>query len=104
MREVSENFARYPSHRPSPASFREATRPESEVNVPADELSWNAAVEVLGVTHRASEAEITAAFRRLASQYHPDRITHLAPEFRTMAEDRMRRINAAYARLRNGRS
>jgi preprotein translocase subunit Sec63 len=55
--------------------------------------------EVLGVPQRASEEEITSAYRRLVQQYHPDRVADMAPEFREVAERRMKEINAAYEEL-----
>ncbi len=52
--------------------------------------------EVLGLSEGASREEIKAAYRRLAKQYHPDRLTSLGEEFRVIAEQKMKRINAAY--------
>ncbi|WP_202843286.1 J domain-containing protein [Luteimonas saliphila] len=55
---------------------------------------------VLGVTSDASDAEIDQAYRRLMSQYHPDKVAGAAPELRARAEDKAREINAAYDRIR----
>jgi hypothetical protein len=51
---------------------------------------------VLGVPTTATREEITRAYKLLAQQYHPDKVNHLAPEFRELAERKMREINAAY--------
>lgn len=51
---------------------------------------------VLGVTPIASEEEIKQAYRRLASLYHPDRVGHLGPALRELAEEKMAEINRAY--------
>jgi curved DNA-binding protein CbpA len=53
----------------------------------------------LGVEPGASREEIVRAYKRLAQQYHPDKVTHLAPEFRELAERKMREINAAFKSL-----
>lgn len=53
--------------------------------------------EVLGVAPHADPIEITAAYRREAKRWHPDR-TGDADE----AADRMALVNAAYAELRRG--
>ena len=55
---------------------------------------------VLGLTSDASDAEIDQAYRRLMSQYHPDKVAGAAPELRDQAEKRARAINAAYDRIR----
>ena len=54
----------------------------------------------LGLTAEASDAEIDQAYRRLISQYHPDKVAGAAPELRAQAEQRSRAINAAYDRIR----
>ena len=50
----------------------------------------------LGVAPTASQAEIRAAYRRLALAHHPDR--------NTRGEERMARVNAAYAVLDSPRA
>ncbi|RDZ27159.1 J domain-containing protein [Lysobacter silvisoli] len=54
----------------------------------------------LGLTAEASDAEVDQAYRRLISQYHPDRMAGAAPELRQQAEDRAREINGAYDRIK----
>jgi DnaJ-domain-containing protein 1 len=54
---------------------------------------------VLGLTDEASDAEIDRAYRRLISQYHPDRMAGAAEELRRQAEAKAREINAAYDRI-----
>ena len=54
---------------------------------------------VLGVDRNASAAEIRQAYRRLAAQYHPDKVAHLGPEFQELAERRFKEIQEAYQTL-----
>jgi len=54
----------------------------------------------LGLAADATDAEVDQAYRRLISQYHPDRLAGAAPELRAQAEQRSRAINAAYRRIR----
>lgn len=69
-----------------------ATRPRAE-----DDYA------LLGIAADASDGELERAYRRLMSQYHPDRVAGAAEEFRQLAEQRTRNINAAYDRIRTRR-
>ena len=55
---------------------------------------------VFGLTRDASDAEIDLAWRRLISQYHPDRVAGAAPDLQRQAEAKSRELNAAYDRIR----
>lgn len=50
----------------------------------------------LGLEKGASKDEIKKAYRTLSMQYHPDKVRHLGDEFRAVAENKMKEINAAY--------
>jgi hypothetical protein len=61
--------------------------------------------ETLGLQPDATDAEVEQAYRRLMSQYHPDKVSGAADEIRALAEDRAQKINGAYeAILRSRRS
>jgi hypothetical protein len=57
---------------------------------------WRDPLGVLGLPADASPQDVTAAYRRLAKRWHPDRAQ--GPE----ADRRMAEINAAYELLRDG--
>ena len=57
------------------------------------------AYNILSVRHDASKNEITSAYKKLVHQYHPDKVEGLGPEFKELAEKRMKEINAAYTEL-----
>ncbi len=60
------------------------------------------ALATLGLDRNDSDASaIKEAWRRLSMENHPDRATHLGPEFRRVAEEQMRRINGAYEDLKD---
>lgn len=58
---------------------------------------------VLGLTPEASDTEVEQAYRRLISQYHPDRLSGAADELRNKAEGKAREINRAYKQIKSQR-
>ena len=59
----------------------------------------------LGLSRKASEVEIKKAYRKLVSQYHPDKLVSrgLPEEMLEMAKTRVRDINTAYDRIKQAR-
>ncbi|MCB0360651.1 MAG: DnaJ domain-containing protein, partial [Bdellovibrionales bacterium] len=55
--------------------------------------------DILGVPRGASQEQIQRAYRKLAAQYHPDKVAHLGSEFREMAHQKMVAIQQAYNEL-----
>ncbi len=49
----------------------------------------------LGLEKGADKDAIKKAYRKLSMQYHPDKVGHLGEEFQTVAEEKMKEINAA---------
>ncbi len=56
--------------------------------------------DILGVGRDASPDEIKQAYRKLAGQYHPDKVGHLGEEFQKLAEERFKEIQEAYRVLK----
>ena len=52
--------------------------------------------EMLGLERGASKDDVKKAYRKLALLYHPDRVSHLGPEYTKVAEEKFKRINEAY--------
>jgi DnaJ like chaperone protein len=51
---------------------------------------------ILGLHPGSTSDEIKNRYRELVMQYHPDRVAHLGPKLREVAEQQMREINEAY--------
>lgn len=89
-----------------PPTPRPAARPiphRRAVSPPAAKPSPSplaAAYAVLGVTSAATPDQVRKAFRERAQQYHPDKVAHMAPEFRAVAEQKMKELNDAYERVK----
>ncbi len=55
--------------------------------------------DILGVSPSATQNEIKTAYRKLASQYHPDKVAHLGEELQKLADQRFKEIQHAYEQL-----
>lgn len=54
---------------------------------------------LLGISPGASKDEAKRAFRALVTQYHPDKVAHMAPEFQELAERKTRELLEAWAEV-----
>jgi len=106
-------FSRFTQRRSGPAANREHFRrsavkgvrargnpTDRENPTPDDPMTERECAAILGLNGRVTLGEIKAAYRNEIAKYHPDKVTHLAPEFREMARIRTRRIRAAYEYFR----
>lgn len=75
--EASETYGKHPYDSPE----------ETEIK------AWH---EILEIYPSASLEEIKAAYKRKISQYHPDKVSSLGPEFTPIAEKKTKQINSAY--------
>jgi DnaJ like chaperone protein len=57
----------------------------------------------LGISPDASNEQIRSAYRKLAAQYHPDKVANLGKEFTDVAEEKFKLINEAYGEIRSQR-
>jgi DnaJ-like protein len=57
--------------------------------------------DLIGVDPSADAETIKKAFRRAITQYHPDKVTHLAVEFQELASIRAAELTTAYKILTN---
>ena len=51
--------------------------------------------KILGVSQKATREEITRAYRDLMTGCHPDKVAHLSPRLRKVAEREAKKLNAA---------
>ena len=55
--------------------------------------------KILHIDKSANKKELVFAYRKMVNMYHPDKIAGLAPEYREIAERKMKIINSAYKSL-----
>ncbi len=75
---------------------------ESMLNL-GDNATIDNDYKVLEITPQATDAEVRAAYRKLALKHHPDKVSMLGEDVRQAAEKKMQQINAAKERIYKAR-
>jgi len=88
-----------PAKTSEPSESQSKERTESRPK--AKPISQKPPHEILGVKPGASSDEIRQGYHRVAQMYHPDKVANLGPEFKEIAEQKMKQINAAYEELKS---
>lgn len=68
---------------------------DSMLNLDRGASDLDAAYKVLGVSPSATDAEVKAAYRKMALANHPDKVASLGEDVRKAAEKKFQEINAA---------
>ncbi len=61
------------------------------------------AYKILETTPDANEEELKKAYRKMATKYHPDKVTHLGDEFQKAANEKFQQVNAAWEQVKKER-
>ena len=59
---------------------------------------------ILETDPSSSNDEVKKAYRRMAMKYHPDKVNHLGEEYRKTAEEKFKKVNEAYERIKKERN
>ena len=65
--------------------------------------SINSAYDILEITPEASNEEVKKAYRRLAVDYHPDKVAHLGEDIRKAATEKFQTLSAAHEEIKKQR-
>jgi len=64
----------------------------------------DAAYKILEIEPGASDEEVKKAYRKMALKYHPDRVSHLGEDFRKAADEKFKKVNEAYEKIKKERN
>lgn len=59
---------------------------------------------ILEVEPASSNDEVKKAYRRMAMKYHPDKVSHLGEEFKQTADEKFKKVNEAYEKIKKERN
>ncbi len=59
---------------------------------------------ILEIDQSSSNDELKKAYRRMAMKYHPDKVSHLGEEYRKSAEEKFKKVNEAYEKIKKERN
>ena len=55
---------------------------------------------ILEIDPSASVQEVKKAYRKMATKYHPDKVSHLGKEMQDLAEEKFKAVNDAYQKIK----
>ncbi len=60
--------------------------------------------KILEIKPTATDDDVKKAYRRMAMKYHPDKVSHLGDEFRKTADEKFKKVNEAYEKIKKERN
>jgi len=60
--------------------------------------------KILEIEPSATNEEVKKAYRRMAMKYHPDKVSNLGEDYRKTANEKFRKVNEAYERIKKERN
>ncbi|HNY14862.1 MAG TPA: molecular chaperone DjiA [Bacteroidales bacterium] len=60
--------------------------------------------KILEIERTATNDEVKKAYRRMAMKYHPDKVSHLGDDYKKSADEKFRKVNEAYEKIKRERN
>ena len=60
--------------------------------------------KILEIDPSASDDEVKKAYRKMAMKYHPDKVSHLGDQFKKAADEKFKRLNDEYGKIKKERN
>jgi DnaJ like chaperone protein len=60
--------------------------------------------KILEIERSAANEEVKKAYRKMAMKYHPDKVSHLGEDYKKTADDKFRKVNEAYEKIKKERN
>ena len=63
----------------------------------------DASYKILEIESTVGDEDVKKAYRRMAMKYHPDKVSHLGEDFKKVAHEKFRKVQAAYDQIKKER-
>jgi DnaJ like chaperone protein len=64
----------------------------------------DSAYKILEIDSSVTNDELKKAYRKMAMKYHPDKVSHLGEDFRKTADEKFKKVNEAYEKIKKERN
>jgi DnaJ like chaperone protein len=60
--------------------------------------------KILEIDRSATDDDVKKAFRKMAMKYHPDKVSHLGEDYKRAADEKFKKVNEAYEKIKKERN
>jgi DnaJ like chaperone protein len=60
--------------------------------------------KILEIEKTATNDDVKKAYRKMAMKYHPDKVSHLGEDYRKSADEKFKKVNEAYEKIKKERN
>jgi DnaJ like chaperone protein len=60
--------------------------------------------KILEIDPSSTNEDVKKAYRRMAMKYHPDKVSHLGDDYRKTADEKFKKVNEAYEKIKKERN
>jgi DnaJ like chaperone protein len=59
--------------------------------------------KILEIEPTSTDEDVKKAYRLMAMKYHPDKVSHLGEDFKKVANEKFKKVQSAYERIKKER-
>jgi len=60
--------------------------------------------KILEIERTSTNEEVKKAYRKMAMKYHPDKVSHLGEDYKKAADEKFKKVNEAYEKIKKERN